>query len=285
MKNTGAKRLLVTGGASGIGASIARLAAERGHQVMIADIDADGAEAVAREIGDAARSTVLDIRSSEQWESAIAECSEKMGGLDVLINNAGIVHTGLARNVTLAAHQLTFDVNTMGPIRGMLAALPFFRAQGSGQFVTVCSMTSFLPFPGLASYAASKHALRAFHHALALEERETPLSFTIVHPTSTETPMLQQEAQSDEAPMAFLSEAVTPDYVADVVLTAMRKKTVEVFMPPEQASSVRSLGTNPRRLRKVIALAEAAGRRNLDARRASEDQGASDEAAVAAVSR
>jgi 3alpha(or 20beta)-hydroxysteroid dehydrogenase len=156
----------------------------------------------------------------------------------------------------------------MGPLTGMLAILPRFKAQGLGQFVTVCSMTAFLPFPGLASYAAAKHALRAFHHAFAIEQRDSPFSFTIVHPTSTETPMLDQEAASDEAPLCFSSPSVSAEYVAGVVVDAMDRKALEIFMPPERARSVRLLGTNPRSLKKLVVRGEEIGAEHLKARRA-----------------
>jgi NAD(P)-dependent dehydrogenase (short-subunit alcohol dehydrogenase family) len=268
VKKTRSKTLLITGAASGIGAATARLAAERGHRVVVADINADGVGAVARAIGDNAAATALDITCDEQWERVLDETWARFGGLDVLVNNAAIVRTGRAENVAIADHQRTMDVNFMGPVKGMLKALPRFKVQGSGHFVTVCSMTAFLPFPGLASYAAAKHALRAFHHGLALEERHSPLAFTIIHPTSTETPMLEEEACSDEVNLAFASRSVTAEFVADVVLTAMDKKAVEIFMPPERARTVRLLGTSPRSLRKWADHAEAVGAAKLQARRA-----------------
>jgi short-subunit dehydrogenase len=212
----------------------------------------------------------LDITSEAQWERVLDEAWARFGGLDVLVNNAAIVHAGRAENVSIAQHQRTLDVNFMGPARGMLKALPRFKKQGSGHFVTVCSMTAFLPFPGLASYAAAKHALRAFHHALALEERQSPLAFTIIHPTSTETPMLEAEARSDEAHLAFASSAVSAEFVGDVVLTAMEKKSVEVFMPPERARAIRLLGANPRSLRKMVDRGEEIGAAKLQARRAAQ---------------
>jgi 3alpha(or 20beta)-hydroxysteroid dehydrogenase len=267
MKKNKAKALMVTGGASGIGAAIARRAVARGDRVMIADIDIAGATKVAEEIGEGAFAVELDITSPDQWERALDAAWRDLGRLDVLINNAAIVHTGYARNVPLQAHRETLNVNAMGPITGMLAALPRFRKQESGHFVTVCSMTAFLPFPGLASYAAAKHALRAFHHALAIEERHSPFAFSIIHPTSTETPMLEQEAASDEVPMAFFSTSVSADYVADVVLKAMDKKTLEVFMPADRGRTVRLLGTNPRQLLKYADAAEQQGAVNLAARR------------------
>ncbi|HLZ82599.1 MAG TPA: SDR family oxidoreductase [Caulobacteraceae bacterium] len=268
MKKTRSKTLLITGAASGIGAATARLAAGRGHRVILADVNLAGARAVAEAIGDRAVATALDITSDEGWERVLGEAWARFGGLDVLVNNAAIVRTGRAEHVAIGDHQRTIDVNFMGPVKGMLKTLPRFKAQGGGHFVTVCSMTAFLPFPGLASCAAAKHALRAFHHALALEERHGPLAFTIVHPTSTETPMLEEEARSDEVNLAFASRSVTADFVADVVLTAMEKKAVEIFMPPERARTVRLLGTSPRSLRKWADNAEAIGAARLQARRA-----------------
>ena len=262
------RKILLTGGASGIGAATAKLAVERGHKVVIADIDFAGAQMVAAQIGGGASAVALDIVSSEQWEQVLDETEHRLGSLDVLINNAAIVHTGRAENVTVKDHQQTMDVNFMGPLKGMMAALPRFKRQGRGHFVTVCSMTAFLPFPGIASYAASKHALRAFHHGLALEERETPLKFTIIYPTSTETPMLEQEARSDEVALAFAGPSVTPEFVGAVILDAMEKGSVEVYMPPERARTVRLVGTNPRSLRKWAIAGEETGYQKLKARRA-----------------
>jgi len=263
-----ARKILLTGGASGIGAATARLAVERGHKVVIADVNLAGAQMVAAQIGGGASAVALDIVSSEQWEQALDETEHRLGSLDVLINNAAIVHTGRAENVSIKDHQQTMDVNFMGPLKGMMAALPRFKRQGRGHFVTVCSMTAFLPFPGIASYAASKHALRAFHHGLALEERETPLKFTIIYPTSTETPMLEQEARSDEVTLAFAGPSVTPEFVGGVILDAMEKGAVEVYMPPERARTVRLVGTNPRSLRKWAMAGEETGSQKLKARRA-----------------
>jgi 3alpha(or 20beta)-hydroxysteroid dehydrogenase len=260
--------LLVTGAAQGIGAAIARLGAAAGHRVVVADINAAGAESVAGELGERGLAAPLDITDAGAWERTLDIAERHFGKVDVLINNAAVVSVGRAENVSLADHQRTIEVNFLGPLKGMLAALPRFKAQGHGHFVTVCSMTSFLPFPGLASYAASKHALRSFHHALALEQRDQPIDFTIIHPTSTETPMLDQEAASDEAPLCFSSEPVTAEYVGGVVLDAMHRRAVEIFMPPDRARMVRMLGTNPSRLKKLVALGEEAGARNLAARRA-----------------
>ena len=266
MKTVKSRSMLITGGASGIGAATARLAVARGYQVLVADINYRGARSVAKTIGTGAAAVALDITDGEQWRRALDEGWERFGALDVLVNNAAVVFTGPAQEVSIKNHQRTLDVNYMGPLRGMLAALPRFQRQGFGHFVTVCSMTAFLPFPGLASYAAAKHALRAFHHALALEQRQTPLKFTIVHPTSTETPMLEAEARSEVA-LAFAVPAMSAEAVGTVILDSMEKQAVEVYMPPERGKIVRRVGTNPRSLREMVIRGEALGEQRLRARR------------------
>ena len=113
-------------------------------------------------------------------------------------------------------------------------------------------MTAYLPFPGLASYAAAKHALRAFHHAVALEERDGPIAFTIIHPTSTETPMLEKEAQDDALALAFAGASMTAEQVAEVILKAIAANEFEVFLPPERGEVVRTVGVHPKALRAMV---------------------------------
>lgn len=267
-KSDSSEVYLITGAASGIGAATARLAASRGHRVAVADIDAAGARAVAERIGRSAMAITLDIRSPAGWEAALDEVWRRFGRLDVLVNNAAVVHTGYARDVSLERHQHTLDTNFMGPVTGMLAALPRFKQQGSGHLTTICSMTAYLPFPGLASYAAAKHALRAFHHAIALEERHGPVAFTIIHPTSTETPMLEKEAQDDALALAFAGASMTAEQVAEIILNAIEAKVFEVFVPSERGEVVRTVGVDPVALRAMVERNEVLGAERLAKRRA-----------------
>ena len=268
MKPKAVRTYLITGAGSGIGAALATKLAHAGQNVMLADINVAAAQAVAKLLQPYADVVELDIRDPEDWERAFDSTIARFGRIDVLINNAGIVRTGLARNVAIADHQATIDTNFMGPLTGMIGALRRFRQLGSGHLVTICSMTSFLPFPGLASYGASKHALRAFHHGFALEERHGTIDFTIVHPTATETPMLAQEAADDDAAMAFFAESVTAEEVADTVIKAIRRKAIEVCMPQSSARMIKSLGTDPARLRDYADYMEKRGREGQAARRA-----------------
>jgi len=260
MDARGLRTYLVTGAASGIGAATAELLAERGDHIVIADINIGAAKALASRLGPEAIAVELDITSESGWERALDEATARFGALDVLINNAGIVETGYARDVSVERHQRTISTNFMGPLTGTLAALRRFRVQGHGHVVTVCSMTASLPFPGLASYAASKHALRAFHHAVAIEERHGSIDFTIVHPTATETPMLEQEARDESSAFAFVATSVTAAFVAETIVAAIDDKAIEVFMPPEGAADIIDLGIHPDKLLAIFDGAEQFGR-------------------------
>ncbi len=268
MKKTTSQIHFITGAASGIGAATARAAVAAGHKVVLADINLDGARTVAAGLGAAALAVRLDITDGRQWDQALDAAWAHFGRVDVLVNNAAVVHTGYARDVSIDRHGATILTNFMGPLTGMLKVLPRFKAQGAGHLVTVCSMTAFLPFPGIASYAAAKHALRAFHHGLMLEERHGPVAFTIVHPTATETPMLDQEAQDDAVAMAFAGPSVTAETVAEVILKAIRLRSVEIFMPPERGRVVRRVGTSPRALRALVERNEVIGAERQRERRA-----------------
>jgi len=262
------KIVMITGGASGIGAATAQLAANAGHRVVIADIDADRADLTARHIGNDAWSLKLDICSESDWVSALDQVWEREGRLDTLVNNAAIVHTGWARDLSLAAHRQTIDTNFFGALIGMMTALPRMKARGSGHLISVSSMNAFIPYPGLASYAAAKHALRAFHAAVAIEERASRVDFTLIYPTATETPMLDKEAHDDALALAFSGTPITAAAVAQEILNAMVSKPTEVFIPPERGEAVKKLGIDPVQLRAYVETNEPIGWEKLKARRA-----------------
>lgn len=264
-KNDPSKVIFITGAASGIGAATAALAVTAGYRVVIADINEAGAKALAAKLGDNAMAVKLDITSKMQWERALDKVYKSFGRLDVLVNNAAIVHTGPVLDVPFEHHKRTLEINCLGPVLGMMAVMPRFKKAKQGHIVTVCSMTAFLPFPDIASYAASKHALRAMHFGLAMEERNGPVDFTIVHPSSTETPMLEEEARNGVA-LAFAVPSWKPSDVAAIILDAIGKKKVEVCIPNKRGRAVKAIGVNPRRLQEMIERNEQVGRTNLAAR-------------------
>lgn len=261
------KVVMITGAASGIGAAAAELAVATGHRVVIADIDLKRAEETAQRLGTDAWALELDITSERNWQTSLDRVWEREERLDVLVNNAAIVHTGWARDLPLSAHGQTLQTNCLGAINGMMSALPRFKAQGSGHLVTVASMVAFLPYPGLASYAAAKHALRAFHVALSIEERESPVAFTLVYPGATETPMLEKEARDDALALAFAGVPMTAAGVAETIVQAIETRPEEIYLPPERGEAVKVLGVDIKALRRHVETNTAVGWERLRERR------------------
>ncbi len=254
--------VLITGAASGIGAATTQLAAERGHGVVLADVDVAGAEALAAELGPPALAVPLDVRESAQWDSALQAAVAAFGRLDVLVNNAGIIHTGYARDLTMAQHRDMVEVNYLGVVGGVMAALPLMREQGHGHIVDVCSMTSFLPLTGYATYGGTKHAMRAFHHSIAIEERRGPVAFTIIHPPSVRTPMLEQEMADDSSVLAFAERSVAPSDIAEAIVDAFATRPVEVIFPRFMGRVQQLAGVFPSLMHEVIPRTEARARRH-----------------------
>ncbi|MER5791400.1 SDR family NAD(P)-dependent oxidoreductase [Streptomyces sp. NPDC001980] len=256
--------ILVTGAAAGIGAAIAELAIARGHRVMLTDVDEEAALARARALGQRAAGHALDIRSPADWSKAFDAAEARFGAVDVLINNAGITHTGHARALRPEQHRDIVEINLLGTVTGVCAALERMTAQGHGHIINVCSMTSFLPLPGYATYCGTKHALRAFHHSVAIEERDGPLDFTIVHPPSTRTGMLAQEMADPSCAISFAEKSYAPEQIAEAVVDAVVTKPVEVVFPPFAGRLQRIAGVFPGLMRRVLPVAEARGRRQRD---------------------
>ncbi|MCU1358206.1 MAG: hypothetical protein JWM89_3624 [Acidimicrobiales bacterium] len=259
------KTVVITGAASGIGAAATREAIGRGHRVAVCDIDLAAAEALCAELGSHALAVPLDVRSAEDWTRALASVRDRFGAIDVLVNNAGIIHTGFARDLSLEQHRDMVDVNYFGVLNGVMAALPLMRERGHGQIINVCSMTSFLPLTGYSTYGATKHAIRAFHHALVMEERDSPIRFSIIHPPSVQTPMLEQEMADDSAVLAFAEKATAPEVLGRCINDAMETSPIEVVFPPLGGRIQRLAGSNARLMHVVIPMVErfSAGRKRI----------------------
>jgi NAD(P)-dependent dehydrogenase (short-subunit alcohol dehydrogenase family) len=159
---------VVTGGASGIGRGIAEQLLAEGARVAIADIDGARAEAVAAEIGAVGfRVDVADLASVQQLaQDVVAE----FGGVDIVVNNAGVGPTGRIVDLTPDDWKWITDVNYFGVVNGVQAFLPLLRANpAGGHIVNTASMAIFLPLEGLAPYVASKMAVYGLSQVLAAE--------------------------------------------------------------------------------------------------------------------
>ncbi len=200
-------KILVTGGQGGIGAAAARLLAAEGAKVLIGDLDATKGEAVAREIG--GRFRRLDVTREEDWQAAVAEAEEAMGGLNALLNNAGIVQFAPVDRCEPADFRRVIDVNLTGVFLGMRACVPAMRRAGGGVIVNVSSTAGLQGYAGLAAYVSSKWAVRGLTKASALDLAHDRIRVLSLHPGPIRTPMTEglDEAVAANQPIPRYGDA------------------------------------------------------------------------------
>ena len=174
---------LVTGAGSGIGAAVSRLLAAEGANVILADVDLDAVEALAREIGPNTRPLQLDVRDEEQVAPAMAD-------LDVLINVAGIGSTTSAPDTPLEVWENVFAVNALGTFLCCKHAIPGMAARGGGSIVNMGSVAALVGLRNRAAYCASKGAVVALTRALAVDHVGDGIRVNAVCPGDVATPML-----------------------------------------------------------------------------------------------
>src|SRR2546429_258344 len=150
----------VTGGARGIGHAIASSLAQRGARVALGDLDGAEAERTASELPGESIGLALDVSDRDSFSGFLDAVEERLGPLEVLVNNAGVMVVGPFADANEVAAAKVMDVNVDGVIFGMRLAIPRLRRRGGGQIVNVISGSAWVAPPALAPYAASQHAVK-----------------------------------------------------------------------------------------------------------------------------
>ncbi len=187
------QRVFITGGAGGLGREMARLWAARGAQVLIGDIDLDAAQTTASEIG--ASAIRCDVTSPEDFAQVATWISDHWGGLDVLVNNAGVAQMGPMDKTTVEDWQWAIDINVLGIVRACEALLPLMGA--GGRMLNIASMAAMLHLPGAAAYNATKAAVLAISETLMLELEPRGISVQVACPAFFRTDLAKNMRASD----------------------------------------------------------------------------------------
>ena len=257
------KRVFITGAAKGIGAAIARSCLEAGHRVAAVDVDSRGLERL-RGALPSIQTANLDVRDLAAWERVATEVESESGPVDVLINNAGVCLPGPCDELSPEDDQLTIDVNLMGVLHGVRTFLPRFLARQSGHVINVASMAAFAPAPDLATYCATKHAVRAYTHSCALDHRHAPIHWTLACPSAVETPMLQAMRKKRAGAVVFTEKPMPPERFAASIVDAIRSPRRELLVPSTRGNVIRFLGLFPGFLSRGMDDAERRGLAALD---------------------
>jgi 3alpha(or 20beta)-hydroxysteroid dehydrogenase len=211
------KVLLLTGAAGGQGRLAAQVFAEAGASLILTDQDESGVE-VAREIGEQAIFLGHDVRNRGQWDAAVALAERRFGGLDVLINNAAIAGRDEVASMPPERLQGYFDVNVIGALNGMQAALPAMQRRRGGAIVNIASISALRSTPGLAGYGVSKWALRGLSRYAAAEFAAHRIRVNLVLPGAVNVSMIKDAeaspGKSNFADQVPLKRIAAPEEIA-----------------------------------------------------------------------
>ena len=204
------KCIFVTGAASGIGRATALSFSENGWFVGLFDIDEDGLRAVARDIGEAdCVSRKLDVTDARQWQVAVQQFNEATGGrMDVLFNNAGIVHVGRLEEIPLELNRRIIEVNLIGVINGIQTCFPLLKDTQNACIVNTSSIAGELGGPTFAAYAASKFGVRGLTDSLDLEFEAHDIRVCDIMPWFIDTPLLRNSQPHGASTNATLKDCV-----------------------------------------------------------------------------
>ncbi|WP_406663027.1 3-hydroxybutyrate dehydrogenase [Gallaecimonas sp. GXIMD1310] len=208
-------KVLVTGGASGIGFGIAEHFADQGHQVIIADLNAEAASRAAATLA-GARGVALNVTDSTAAEALATE----LGAVDVIVNNAGIQHVSRLEDFPVDKWRQLVDIMLVGPMVVTKAFLPAMRAQNFGRIINIGSIHALVASPYKSAYIAAKHGLLGFAKTLALELAEADITINTICPAYVKTPLVEQQI-ADQARENGISE---DEVVNTIMLAPMPKK-------------------------------------------------------------
>lgn len=230
------KVIVVTGAASGIGTALARRFAAAGARVALLDIDRQGVDALAAELHTSATGVVAircDVTSFENCMTAVDEVRHLWGGIDILINNAGLTHLSRFGETKLHVLRRVMEVNFWGAVHCTKAAFDAL-VQSRGQVVVLSSIAGFAPLAGRAGYAASKHALQGLFGSLRAELRPLGVHVLIVCPGFTRTNIgrnaLGADGKHTPAARTTTGRDMSPEQVAQAVYRAVVHRRRQIVL-------------------------------------------------------
>ncbi len=223
------KKVVITGGSSGIGKATAMLLAQWGAHVCICARDAARLEQACGEIRLKAQSNnvkiasiVMDVSDRRQVRTAAPEAIKLIGGIDILINCAGIAWSGYFREIPDGIWDSMMQVDYMGTVNAVRAFVPYFIEQKSGNIVNVASVLGYMGVFGYAAYTPAKFAVVGFSECLRQELIPYNVSISVVFPPDTETPQWHEENKTKPQETRALSETIKILEASKVALSLLR---------------------------------------------------------------
>jgi 3alpha(or 20beta)-hydroxysteroid dehydrogenase len=218
------KVAIITGAARGQGAAAARLFVTEGARVIIADVLDEVGKELADSLGDTAIYRHLDVSSEDDWKSVVDEAVETLGGVDVLVNNAGILRFAALPDMPLEDYLRIVNVNQVGTFLGMRAVSRPMMAAGKGSIVNISSIEGLAGMPYLTAYTSTKFAIRGMTKVASLELGPHGIRVNSVHPGMIETDMVKDAAGGHDIDLSPAAKRIAlrrmgqSEDIAEVVL-------------------------------------------------------------------
>lgn len=235
----------VTGGARGIGRAVAAHLAAGGAHVAIGDRDTEQARAGAAQLPGKVEAFDCDVTDTSSFSAFLEAVRERLGPIDVLVNNAGLMWVGPFEQEPEEAARRQIEVNLHGTIRGVKLAAPAMRARGSGHIVTIASAAARLSPAGESTYAATKHGVLGYMSGVRSELRGSGVELSVVMPGVVETELAAGTATG-------AARLLTPEEVARAVAALVCRPRFEVSLPAYVGPLARWAQVLPQRLRDVL---------------------------------
>ncbi|HUR84338.1 MAG TPA: SDR family oxidoreductase [Solirubrobacteraceae bacterium] len=267
----------ITGAARGIGRATAHACADAGMRVAIGDLDLAAAQRAADELGTGTIALALDVCDRAAFARFLDEVEARLGPLDVLVNNAGIMQLGRLVDEDEATASRQVDINVHGVLHGCKEALPRMLERNSGHVVNIASTAGKVGFAGGATYSGTKHFVVGVSEAARSELRGTAVEISCVMPGIVKTELATGLGQ------ARFVKHIAPEQVAAAVVGVLREPRFDVFVPNALGPLTSLAGALPRRARealsralkadRVLDLPDARVRRDYELRAARADAG------------
>lgn len=236
MATASRQRVFITGAASGLGRALALAFGRAGARVAVADVNSDRAEETTHEIvsaGGEALSVHCDITADDQVAAAADAVQQAWGGIDVVINNAGVAAAGTVADTAMDDWRWIIDINLLGAVRVCRAFLPMMQAAGSGHIVNVASVAGVVQSPGMASYNVTKAGMIALSETLRGEMAGHGIGVSVVCPSFFTTNLLESyrgpQPGVQLADKLMARSSLTADDIAAAVIRAIDKNEFFVF--------------------------------------------------------
>lgn len=232
-----------------MGLEIARRLVGRGYEVAVTDVDEANTASAAEQLGARAWSLPLDVTDSDAVRAAAQQVAERSGSLDVWVNNAGILVTGLGHDQDVDLYRRLVEVNYLGTVNGTLAAIEQMRVGGRGRIINLISLAGLAAATGIVGYSASKHAAIAFSLGMAADLRRDGLGgiqISCVCPDGVWTPMINDRLDDPNDALSFSGVMLMPEQVAERVEGLLDKPKPVLTIPRWRGQFARFFDRHPK---------------------------------------